>query len=100
VVGKILNRRRRINELRADARCRAGRYVDPARVGLIQAAEAVGVSCQPFCSDRSGFHAEVDKLAKDVATLQLGVAFIDAIKLEVARDQMIEFQVALLPRVQ
>jgi hypothetical protein len=54
----------------------------------------------PRANHRSGFNAEVDKLAKDVATLQLGVAFVDTVKLEVARNQMIEFQVALLPCVQ
>jgi hypothetical protein len=51
------------------------------------------------CSDRSGLKAEVYELAKDVAPLQLGVAFVDVVELEVACNQMIEFQVALLPRV-
>src|SRR5271169_3608270 len=43
--------------------------------------------------------AEVDELTQHLATLQPGVAFIDVVQLDMRRDQVIEFQAALLPGI-
>src|ERR1700723_3457015 len=44
--------------------------------------------------------AKVDKLAQHVAAFQFDVTFVDLLEFDMARDQMIELQFALLPRVQ
>ena len=51
-------------------------------------------------SDTHAPTLKINQLAQDVALLQPGVALVDIIEFDVTGDQVIELQMALLPRIQ